>query len=269
MGYSQEQGYTPASFNTLMDQVRQGVNARFGTQYTTESFLGTGFYKFFYPLVQRLQETDVKTSEIFLKLQDYIRTTNEKISKPVVTNPGLVNILAANGFLASVKKPVLADAGQVWIAVDTDENAADYPAKKLQINTIIKNSTVAGVVTQGTEVSTLVLTNGQSFDFAFSLPDRHETHLRLTITVSENNQNVIGNPDDVKALLLANIRERYQLGKNFEPQKYFDLDDAPWASQVLLEYSLDAGATYSTAVYNANFDDLLEVSLANTVLVEN
>lgn len=388
MGFAEESGYTPVSIETMMLSVMANVNTQFGTTYTAETFVGTNFYKFFYALLQRLQENEVKTSEVFEKLQDYITLMNESISNPVVTNPGLIEKLDEEGYLASVKEPTEAQAGEIHICVDVDDGdhasgrvtitsyanlvdgtddtvtigataftaqsgaatpgdatfqaatsnaltaislaaqinahatastvvyaeafgdtvfvralsggtagnsivftyqqlgsgigatvtgsgtledgtaSATYAAAKLAICTIIKNSTVAGCVTQGTESETIALSNGQSFDFKFYLPFKIPTMLKLTTTLSENNQVVIDSPEEVKTALLENIAERYQLGLNFEPQKYFSVVDAPWCSQVLLEYSLDGGTTWLTAVYDAPFNYLLDVSLANTTLVE-
>ncbi len=268
MSFSSDAGYTPATIETIMLSVMENVNTQFGTTYTADTFVGTNFYKYFYALVQRLQENEVKTSEIFLKLQDYIAVTNERIARPVVTNPGLIEILEDSGYTASVKKPIDADAGKVYICIDTDETADDYATTKAAIAEIIKDSTVAGVVTQGTESTTIVLTNGQSFDFKYNLPDRHTTHLRLTLTLSDNNQSVILTPEEIKDILLENIAEKYKLGKNFEPQRYFTVVDAPWAESVLLEWSTDAGATWFDTVITALYDDLYEVSLANITLIE-
>ncbi len=268
MGFAQESGYTPSSIESLMASVMANVNTQFGTTYTTETFLGTNFYKYFYSLIQRLQQNEVKTSEIFLKLQQYFVITNEKISRPVVTSPGIVEALDAAGYVGSVKPMIDADAGKISICVDVDEDADDYEDVKLAINTLIKNSTVGGVVTQGSEVTPLVLTNGQSFDFKYDLPNRIPVHLRLTITLSENNQVVVGDPDDVKAALLANVMARYRLGRNFEPQRYFSVVDAPWAAVVLLEWSDDDEDNYYTNVNDADFDDLFEVALERIHLVE-
>lgn len=269
MSFASESGYTPVSIETMMLAVMEGVNDEFGTTYTAETFIGTNFYKYFYALIQRLQENEVKTSEIFLKLQDYFAVTNERIARPVVTSPGLVEKLDAEGYVASVKPPEVADAGKLYICVDTDGGAAGYAAVKLAINTIIKDSTAAGVVTQGAQSSTIVLSNGQSFDFKFALPNRIDVLLKLTTTLSENNQVVVGNPDDVKQALLDNIEARYKLGKNFEPQRYFNvLDDAPWAESVLLEWSDDDGANWHSTVYEADFDDVFTILLENIELIE-
>ncbi len=270
MSFSSTTGYLPVSIDTIMDSVRTNLNTQFGLSYTAETFVGTNWYKFFYAIAQRLQENEVKTGEIFVKLQDYFATTNELISRPVVTNPGLIEAIEAYGYDASIKKPIDADAGKIYIAIDVDETLPTYASTiKPALGAIIKNSSVAGAVTQGTESTTLVLTNGQSFDFKYKLPNRITTHLRLTITTSVNNQYVIADPDTTKQLLLTNIAERYRLGLDFEPQKYFNVtDDAPWAQSVLLEYSTNGGSSWASTVRTAAYDDLLVVSLANLTLIE-
>jgi hypothetical protein len=388
MGFAEESGYTPTTIDAMMLSVMDNLNTQFGTTYTQESFVGTNFYKYFYALLQRLQENEVKTSEVFAKLQDYIELTNERISRPVVTNAGIIEKFETEGYVASVKQPIEAEAGEIHICVDADDgdhasgtveitnyanlidgtddtvtvgataftaqsgpesagdptfqasgsntetaaslaaqinahatagalvraNAfgtkvkiralnggtggnsivltyqqlgsgtgatvtgagtledgttnADYGDIKDAICEIIKDSTVAGCVTQGLESEAIVLSNGQSFDFKFNLPNKIDTLLKLTLTLSENNQVVVDSPEDVKTALIANIDERYSLGKNFEPQKYFSIIDAPWCSQVLLEYSFDDGDTWSSEVYDANYDDLFEYPLENITVVE-
>ena len=251
------------------------MNDEFGTSYTAETFVGTNFYKFFYAILQRVQESETLTSEIFIYLQKYFEITNESISRPVVTNQGLIDALEDDGFIASVKPMVDADAGKINICVDKVvdsgywEDSDDYADDKIEVCTVIKNSTVAGAVTQGSEVESLTLTNGQSFDFKYALPNRIEALLKLTITLSPNNQVVVKTPDEIKDILIANIAERYRLGKNFEPERYFNIaDDAPWASVVLLEWSDDGGDNWYSTVYEAEFDDLFVILLANLEVVE-
>jgi hypothetical protein len=268
MGYAQENGYIAASIETIMLSVMNNINTQFGTSYTWETFVGTNFYKYFYAIAQRIQENETKTAEIFSKLQDYFAITNEEISRPVVTPQGLIDALAVGGYIASVKPPADADAGKIYICVDVDDTDEDYAATKLAINTLISQSTIAGCVTQGTESSSITLSNGQSFDFKYALPDRTEVLLKLTTTLSENNRVVIGDPDSTKQKLMDNIAERYQLGLNFEPQRYFSLLDAPWASDVLLEYSIDDGENWLTEVFDSEYDELFDVLLENITLVE-
>lgn len=386
MGFASESGYTPATIEAIMDAIMEGVNDQFGTSYTTETFIGTNHYKFFYALAQRLQENEVKTSEIFTLVQQYFAITNERIQRPVATNPGLIEAFEDEDFVASVKAMIEVDAGKVNICVDVlDDHArgivtitsyanlvsgtddavtvgatvftaqagaatpgtstfqaatsniataaslcaqinahatagalveatvedaivtirhktqgtaantfvltytdndtnvgatvsgsgtllggtgatGDYDDTRLEVATIIKNSVVAGALTRGSEVETIVLSNGQAFDFRFHLPARVEPDLRLTITLSDNNQVVIDSPEVIKQRLLDNIEAKYRLGRDFEPQKYFTTVDAPWASEVLLEY--DIGSGFTDAIFEADFDDLFEVLLENITLVE-
>jgi hypothetical protein len=268
MGFAKENGYTPVSIETIMSSIMTNINTQFGTTYTNETFVGTNFYKYFYALAQELQESEVLTSEIFAKLQDYFRVTNERISRPVATAPGILEKLETEGYIASVKAPIDGDAGKIFVCVNVDDGDDDYAETKLDICNIIRDSIAAGIVSQGDQVESIVLTNGQSFDFKYALPDPTEVLLRLTITTSENNQVVIQTPEEIKQKLMDNIEERYRLGKNFEPQRYFSVVDAPWASDVLLEWSDDAGSNYYDTVFDAAFDDLFVVLLENIELIE-
>jgi hypothetical protein len=388
MSYESENGYIPETIEQIISYIRLGINAQFGTTYTEEEFLGTNYYKYVYANAQRMQRNEIKTSEIFQKIKEYITIKNLSIQRPVATYPGIIEAFSREGYVASIKPIEVGDAGKIFLCVDvvpgdrasgtatitsyaalvsgtddtitvgsigfvaqtgpaspgsatfqaatsnsvtaqsladqinahastkdivraiainavvtitakyggtagnaivltyteSDGNAGatvsgsgtlaggtadgDYDEKKLEICTLIKDSVALGMITQGSESETIVLSNGQSFDFKYALPDRIETKLKLTLTTSDNNQLLIGNPDDVKELLLANINAKYSLGKDFEPQRYFTIVDAPWCSTVVLEYSIDGGDTYLTAVYDAEFDELLETSLANITLVE-
>lgn len=390
MGYARDSGYVPTSIDTIMGYIMAAINTQFelSPAYTMETFVGTNAYKYFYALAQKYQENEVKTSEIFTKLQAYFDLINARISRPVVTNPGIVEKLGLEGYVASVKPMIEADAGKINICIDVDdgvhavgtitvtsyanlvsgtddkvtigvtdftaqtgavtpgdgtfraatgndetaaslaaqinahavaslivraravgavvtvmalqggtdgnsivltytdndtnvgatvsgsgtladgEDNAEYPALKTALVTLISQITVGGAVTQGLEAEAVVFPNGQSFDFKYHLPNKWPTLLKLTTVLSENNQVLIGSPEDVKQLLLTNVQARYRLGRNFEPQRYFSLVDAPWAASVLLEYSIDGGGTYQSTIYESNFDDLFEIGLADITLVE-
>jgi hypothetical protein len=267
MSFASDTGYLPNTIPQLMNFVRDGINDQFGTDYDEDTFLGTNFYKYFYALIQRLQENEVKTSEIFLRMQQYFDVTNEVITRPNTTHPGIIDYLAAAGYQASTKKPIDADAGKLYVCVNEDSGASGYAAKKLEICGIIKDCCVAGVISQGDQVETIALPNGQSFDFKFALPDETPIKLKLTINLSANNQFTILTDLAVSEILYANINSRYKLGLDFEPQRYFSVLDAPWASDVLLEWSDDAGGTWHSTVFTAAFDDLYTFELADITVV--
>lgn len=267
MSFASDTGYLPNTVEQLMEFVRLGINEQFGTDYDTDTFLGTNWYKYFYALIQRLQLNEVKTSEIFLRMQEYFAVTNEEITRPNTTHPGIIDYLAAAGFLASTKPPEDADAGKLYVCVDTDEGADDYAAKKLAICTIVKDCAVAGVVSQGDQIESITLPNNQSFDFKFYLPNRKPVLLRLTIDLSSNNQYTIESDTVVAQKLFDNIASRYRLGLDFEPERYFSVIDAPWAASIVLEWSDDAGANWHDEVYDADYRDIFTFDVEDIEVV--
>lgn len=269
MGFANDTGYVPVTIEELMSVVRENINTQFSTSYTVETFVGTNFYKFFYALMQRLQENEVKTSEIFLRMQEYFLVTNERVLRPNTTHPGIYDYFAAAGFLISTKEPNDTDRGKAFICVDVDDAADDYDETKLELCNLVKDCVVAGVVSQGTESETITMENGQSFDFKYNLPDRIPILLQLTITQSENNLFTVEDPSDVRQTLFDNINAKYKLGKNFEPQRYYSVVDAPWAAEILLEWKLDDGMdTFKSTVFEAEYDELLTFALEDISVVE-
>lgn len=397
MSFSSENGYLPSSITDMMELVRANVNAQFSTTYTAETFLGSNYYKYFYALIQRLQLNEIKTSEIFLRLQEYFVITNEKVQRPNTTHPGIFDYFGAQGYFVSTKPPIDADAGKAFICVDvvdnhargkvtisnyanlvsgtddsvtvgateftaqsgtvtpgddtfqasvsnsaTAQNLADqinahatagalveahaienivwlrakapgtggnaialdytdndtnvgasvsgatllggieleegmneYDDVKPVLCNLVKNCVVGGVVSQGSEIESITLTNGQSFEFKYNLPNRIPVFFRLTTTLSENNEYTIGSPDDTKQKLFDNITAKYRLGKNFEPQRYFSVLDAPWSAMVLLEWTddvtdgeLDMSPTWHDEVFEADYDEVFDFSLTSILIVE-
>jgi len=398
MSFASDTGYLPVTIEQIMGRVRENVNTQFGTSYNEETFLGTGFYKYYYALMQRLQENEVKTSEIFARMQEYFAITNEMIQRPNTTSPGIFDYFRENGFFVSTKPPHNDDAGKSFICVDIEDNHArgwinisdyadlvsgdddsfdvgettftaqataadpgdptfqadtsneataqslasqinahatagaivyawavgavvylraiaggqggnsialdytdndtnegasisgetllggralesgekDYDELRLELCNLVKNCTVGGVISQGTEIESITLSNGQSFDFKYNLPQKIPVFLRLTTVLSDNNEFSIESPDEQKEKLLANVAARYKLGKNFEPQRYFSILDAPWASQITLEWTtdvtdgeLDDTPTWSSAVFESAYDEVFTFDVTTILIVEN
>lgn len=270
MSFASETGYLPITITQMMEFIRNNVNTQFGTSYTVDTFLGTNFYKYFYALMQRMQENEIKTSEIFLRMQEYFNITNEKIQRPNTTHPGIFDYFASKGYFVSTKPPEDADAGKAFICVDVDDGDPEYDTViKPAVCNIVKDCVVAGVISQGTESQDITLTNGQQFTFKFNLPTKIPVLIRATTVLSENNEFTISSPDDLKLKIFNNINARYKLGKNFEPQRYFSVVDAPWAATTLLEWSDDAGSNWHDEVYDSAYDEVFTFELADISIVED
>lgn len=268
MSYSQNNGYTPVDFNTIMETIRVGINTQFNTTFTTESFVGSGWYKYAYAIAQKIQENEIKTGEVFQKLQQYFSITNEKIQRPSVSYPGIVDSFESQGYVASVKPPVEADAGKIYICVDVDNTDPDYADTKLEVCTFIMTYVVAGVVSMGSEVETITLTNGQSFDFKFNLPTRKPIKFRLTLKKSSNTTLSLPSDEAIRGVLFDNFSTRYRLGYDLEPQRYFtSTTDAPWASEITLEWSDNAGVDWHEEVYASLYTDLFTLALEDVTVV--
>jgi hypothetical protein len=264
-----QNGYVPRSLNDIFELLRDGINEQFGTSYTAEEFEGTNLYKYFYVFAQMLEQCEVDTSQIFEKLKDYIATTNEKIAIPKTPVEGLIEAFSDLGFVISVKPQTADDAGTLSVCVDVDETADDYSTKKATILQGLCDYTVAGLFCDGTETGNITLSNNQVFEFAYFLPTRYETNLKLTITLSGNTPYIPDSIVEIKSKLIANIKELYRLGLNFEPAKYYTISrDVPQASSVLLQYKNSATSDeYVSDIFVAEFQDLFEFSEDNIEVV--
>lgn len=267
MGFAQDTGYIPTSLEEIISFIREGVNTQFSATYTEETFLGTNWYKYAYQIAQRVQQGEVKTSEIFQKLQLYISLTNERIQRPSVSFPGLLESFDSQGFIVAVKPPEEADAGKIFICVQLDPDADDYEDKKLEAANLIKDFVAAGMVTMGSEVTPITLSNGQEFDFKFNLPVLTPILLRLTATKSRNQVLTVPADEIIRQQIFDNVNARYRLGWDFEPERYYSVSDALWANDVTLEWSDDDGANWHPEVFEAEYTDLYTFELGDIAVV--
>lgn len=268
MPYSKNNNYTPDSFTDIMTDLMEGVNREFKTEFTYESFVGTGYFKYFYILAQVLLARENEFAEAYVKLQDFIRTTNERIAIPKTPREGLIKTFSDRGYTVSLRPQLLSNAGKLGVCVLADTSDADYDDKKKEILEILKDCTAAGLYYDGDQRGYVRLSNGQDFEFAFYLPTRKTASLRLTVTVSQNTSLRADDADEIRKKLLANIAHEYGLGKNFEPEKYFTISrDAPYAASVKLEWKTDGN--FESAIYEANFRDLFVFSAERVEVTVN
>ncbi len=259
MPFNDEGGFVPDSFNDIMGRLREGINAQFATTFTEEDFEGSNFYKFCYALAQEVLAREIEFAEAYAKLQDYIRAQNLVLSAPKTPVDGLIAAFKAKGYAMSLR-PMTADtAGKMAACVNVDTGATDYAVKKAEILELLKTYTVGGIYFEGTESGAVVLSNGQSFTFAFFPPVKYNAYLKLTISLSTNTAILKDSDAVIKEKLLKNLSELYALGRNFEPDRYFNIyRDAPYASAVKLEWKKAAEDSFSDGVYQADFKDLFE-----------
>lgn len=267
MSYEQDNGYTPETFDEIMDKVRIGVNTQFSTNYDVDTFVGTGWYRFAYPLVQRIQNNEVKTSEIFVKLAEYIVQKNIQINRPSVSLPGTIDTFEDAGYRIGVEPTREDTTGEIRIAIDLELDDPDFAAKKLEICMLMKQCTIAGTVSFGDQSEFITLSNGQSFEYKFKLADKNPIKFRITLVDSINTAIAIPSDESIRLAFYQNYGARYRMGWNIEPQKYYNQGDAIWAASVLVEYSLDNGVNYLSTIHTATYDELWTLNLEDVDVI--
>ena len=268
MTYSIINGYSPRSYETILSACVEIVNDEFGTNYTTQSFVGTNLWKFLYTTIQGLMTVENNIAELSVKMQDYIRTQNEELIIPRSSVDGIMQATEEELGLVSSIKPVEQeeDAGYIYLAVDVDNTAEDYAETKQKILKLLHENMGAGLFYQGTETGTVTATNGQAFNYAYSLPTEVNMYVNIVVTVSENSTLFIETPPEIKKKFMANFKEKYRLGYDFEPQTYLCKDDLPFAGKIDITYSTD-GTNYQSSIWQSAYNQKVIID-ENNVNVE-
>lgn len=270
MAWDLENGYTPRTFNEIKAAMLAEVNTQFGTDYDEDTIVGTNEYKYFYAGIQLVMQAEGYTAEITAKMTDYIRTANEKInlSKSTIDGfiAGLLDELELNSTIKNITSSV--EAGYLLLCVDVDDEADDYETTKQEIIDRMHQWLSAGLYYSGSEAGTKTALNGQVFNYAYALPTPVDIIVRITVTASANAKTPILNENQIRAIFETNFAELYKLGLNFEPEKYLEIArDCPFASDILLEYSLDDGDNWDVEPFAMAYNEKINITAPATVSV--
>lgn len=268
MPFSQSNAFTPRTYDEVLQELIDATNAELGTSYNKESYEATNLYRINYPVIQLATNSEANTALIMEKLRNFFIDTNQRIIASKTTDEAIIEAIGALGFIASVRENEEADAGKLAVCVDIDPLSATYATDIINIAEEIIDNSFGGCwydsgATPALVVDVVVvLSNGQSRTVSFRRPTVQDTMIRVTIKPSRNTNIVIDNEGQVIEKLQANLALFYKLGLDFEPEKYFEINrDAPYASDVLLEYSINAGSNWlsvpkeNTFYYLMNFTD--------------
>ncbi len=275
MAFDLLNGYQPRTFEEILQAFTDEVNTQFGTTYDTTTIVGTEFYKFFYAGAQLVMQSEAQTAEITAKMTDYIRTANENINLPKSAIDGFTQGLLAPvaegglGLVSTIKNITdSAEAGYLFLVVDVDNSADDYATTKQEIIDRMGAWLSAGLYYSGTETGTRTALNGQVFSYAYALPTPVDILVRITVTASANAKTPILNENQVRDIFNANFASLYRLGLDFEPEKYLEIArDLPFAADILLEYSENAGSTWDDQPRAMAYNEKINITAAATVSV--
>ncbi len=276
MAWDLTNGYQPRTFEELLQDAVDELNAQLGTSYDTTTIVGTGAYKLIYTCIQLVMQAEAKTAEITAKMTDFIRTANEQINLPKSTidgfTQGLLRPISEGGLgLVSTIKNLTdpEEAGHLFLVVDVDDGAEDYEDTKQAIIDKMALWLTVGLFYEGDETGTRMAINGQTFDYAYDLPTPVDILVRITVTTSANAKTPILNENQIRDIFDANFAELYRLGLDFEPEKYLEIArDLPFAADILLEYSENDGGDWDDQPRSMAYNEKINITAPATISVE-
>lgn len=255
MSFDIENGYSPRTFEDILTEYTEAINARFDTSYTPESIVGTDWYKYAYANIQAIMNIENRIAEISFKIQDYITYINDSIKLPKSSPDGLMQALQNDLGVISSIRPVdkETEAGYLLLSCDVDTTAPDYADLKQKIFNKMGECCTTGLYypdTQ-TERGTFTAINGQDFPAAYSLPVKKELYVKITVTVSRNTKLFIPIESQIVKLFQEKFNAAYRFGYDFEPDVYLCKEDLPFASDIQVQYSEDNSTWYTTVLKTA------------------
>lgn len=146
---------------------------------------------------------------------------------------------------------------------------ADYADLKQEIIDKMALWLTAGAYFEGYETGTKTISNGQTFNFAYALPNPIDIIVRITVTSSANATTPVLNENQIRDIFEANFATLYKLGLDFEPEKYLEIArDLPFASDILLEYSENSGGSWSADPRSMAYNEKINITAPATITID-
>lgn len=276
MSFDVINGFEKQSFDDILEIMTNAINEQFGTDYTTDTIVGSNHFKFFYGGLQLRMECDNKIAELGNKVVDYIRTINESIAQPVSSPDGTIRYFKENLGLEVSLRPITdaTEAGKPAICVDIDPTSTTFDSMKQQIFDALRLTQTEGLYWYNPsttpsdreyrgESSAL---NGQALPYCFFVPEDVDMDVKITVIRSRESLAFQLNTAQIEELFRQRFAERYSLGKDFEGATYLNVADIDGTSSVIVEWSTDGGANWSASVKDMDFDE--KIILGDITVVE-
>ncbi|MHA2782606.1 hypothetical protein [Vibrio harveyi] len=270
MIWNDETGVTPDDFDTIIKayfEAFKNADPKFdGLAFNT--FVASDEYKVFYASAQIDMTIENIIANLYVKMSEFISSVNLQINNPTTTPNALIAGLMDNfGLRASVKQMIYEESGQSHVAIDyTPDPDLNYQiASYMEKTAIVASTYMVGDIEQE-----IVLSKGGIETYRWVAGQDSTLHFRLTITKSRNSTAVVDNQDEIVAKFLANFDEFFWIGMDLEPERYFEINrDAPYASDILTEYSFD-GVNWSSAPYKTpyNLKFIPDLPVSNVIIKE-
>lgn len=276
MSFDVINGFEKQSFDDILAIMTSAINEQFGTDYTTDTIVGSNHFKFFYGGLQLRMECDNKIAELGNKVIDYVRTINETISQPVSSPDGTIRYFKENLGLTISLKPITdaSEAGMPAVCVDIDPTSTTFDSMKQQIFDALRLTQTEGLYWFNPSTTPSAreyrgdssALNGQALPYCFFVPSEVTMDIKITVIRSRESLAFQLNTAQIEELFRQHFAERYSLGKDFEGATYLNVADIDGTSSVIVEWSTDSGANWSASVKDMDFDE--KIILGNITVVE-
>jgi hypothetical protein len=144
----------------------------------------------------------------------------------------------------------------------------DYADLKQEIINRMAAWLTTALYYEGIETGSKMAVNGQTFTYAYDLPDPVDVLVRITVTSSANATTPILNENQVRDKFNTNFAALYRLGLDFEPEKYLEIArDCPFASDILTEWSEDDGDNWSDQPRSMAYNEKVNLTAPATISV--
>ena len=188
-----------------------------------------------------------------------------------IDNRWVVSVLGLDVALRPITDVSL--AGKPAICVDTDPTTDTFGPLSQQIFDALRISQTEGLYWYNPSTTPAAnehrgessALNGQACPYAFFTPNALELQVRITVTRSRDNLAYQLNPTQIVELFKANFAKLYQLGRDFEGERYINVSDIPSAANVKVEWSTE-GTDWSEGIREMSFDG--KVIIKNVTVVE-
>ncbi|UKA23394.1 hypothetical protein IHC92_20800 [Photobacterium damselae subsp. damselae] len=246
-------GYVPDDFNTVMDHYYKAFISQEGYETLTRSrFDASAEYTVFYASAQIDMSIQSMFAQTFEKVIDYLTKINLKIQQPATIPDAISESFMRNlGLDAKCKPMTLENRGKSHIAIDYEPNAdANYSIAEL-----LKKHIVDGIVTVGDITQKVTFSNGTEGSFSWTRATIQKTLFRITIQKSRNSTYAVDTAERIIKKFNDNYERLYSMGLDIEPERYFEVErDAPYASDILTEYSFDGGSSWHSTPFKSEFN---------------
>ena len=268
------QQFIPETFDDLIVFLVNGTNETLGTNYDFNTIQGTNIWKIFYPLLQKCIQQQTQFAQVYEKYKDYISVMRERILIPKNNYIGIImNFRDELKVNASIEPSSTATAGQIKLCLDQNNPITGIVADKptnAQVGEFLAKYTAAGIYfpsVAGAISYTKVLPNGAGgYVYRWVLPTEHTININITYKISRNNVLKIPDNTALKQSFTDRFNEIYMLGQDFEPERFWNAQQMPFASDINLTYQIDGGAFISAIFQSAYTDKLVLGTVEFTVI---